>query len=404
MKINPLTFEPIRNVAESLTPNWVAFRRDLHQHPELSNREFRTAEKVAARLHDLGLQVQTKIAKTGVVALLEGAHPGPTVAMRADMDALPISETLDVPYKSENPGVKHACGHDVHSTVALGVAATLSRVRDELRGNVKFIFQPAEEDIPEGEEGGAGLMLKEHVLENPLVKAIFAFHVMPSIECGKVGYHDGAVWASNDFLEVTIHGRKTHGAYPHTGVDAIVVASHAVVALQTMVSRAVDTREPFLISFGIMQAGSQFNIIADEVRLVGMIRSLSPEVRAAAPGRVEAVLRGITVAFGARYSMKITPRSSVTMNHPDLIGLAIPVLREFLGDANVVLQKPHMGSEDFALFSERIPGLYLFLGVRNENKGITSMLHTPEFDVDESCIPLGVQAMSRIVLQYLANC
>ncbi len=402
MKIDDLCYS-IRNRAQGLGPSLVEIRRDLHSHPELSNREFRTSEKVAAHLKRLGLSLQTGIAKTGVVGLLAGNNPGPTVAIRADLDALPIQETLDVPYKSQTNGVKHACGHDVHTTVALGVAEVLSSLKTELPGRVKFIFQPAEEDIPAGEEGGAALMLKEGVLENPAVDAIFALHVMPVIDVGKAGYHEGAVWASNDFLEITIHGRKTHGAYPHTGVDAIVVASHVVIALQTLVSRTVDARDPFLISIGIMEAGSQFNIIADRVRLVGMIRSLNPEVRATAPDRIEAVIRGITQGFGATYTMKVTPRSPVTLNAPGLVTMSVPVLRDALGEGNVLLQKPHMGSEDFALFAEKAPGFYFFLGVRNESKGISAMLHTPEFDVDEASIPLGVELMSRLVIRYLAG-
>jgi amidohydrolase len=393
----------IRTRSQAIIGELIEIRRDLHCYPELSNREFRTSEKVAAFLRELGIPIQTGVAKTGVVALLEGMHPGPTVAVRADMDALPIQEILDVPYRSRNEGVKHGCGHDVHTTVVLGVAKTLWTLKEYLRGRVKFVFQPAEEDIPAGEEGGAALMLKEKVFENPTVDAIFAFHVMPAINVGKFGYHDGAVWASNDFLEITIHGRKSHGAYPQTGVDAVVVASHAVIALETMVSRAVDPREPFLISIGIMQGGTQFNIMADEVRLVGMVRCLNPDIRAAAPGRIEAIVRGVTQAFGATYTLRLTPRSPVTMNAPELVRMSLPVLQATFGTENVLLQKPHMGSEDFALFAERVPGFYFFLGVRNESKGIISMLHTPEFDVDESCIPLGVEAMSRLVTKYLSQ-
>jgi amidohydrolase len=393
----------IRTRSQAIIAELIEIRRDLHRHPELSNREFRTSEKVATFLRELGIPTQTGVAKTGVVALLEGMHPGPTVAVRADMDALPIQETLDVPYRSRNEGVKHGCGHDVHTTVALGVAKTLWTLEEYLHGRIKFIFQPAEEDIPAGEEGGAALMLKEKVFENPTVDAIFALHVMPAIHVGKFGYHDGAVWASNDFLEITIHGRKTHGAYPHTGVDAIVVASHVVIALETMVSRAVDPREPFLISIGVMQGGTQFNIIADEVHLVGMVRCLNPDVRAAAPGRIEAVVRGVTQAFDASYTLRLTPRSPVTMNAPELVRMSLSVLQATFGTENVLLQKPHMGSEDFALFAERVPGFYFFLGVRNESKGIISMLHTPEFDVDESCISLGVEAMSLLVVEYLSQ-
>jgi amidohydrolase len=392
----------IEEKSRAIEPKLIELRRDLHRHPELSNREFRTAEKVAAFLTGLGLQVQTGIAKTGVVGLLEGSQPGPTVAIRADMDALPIQELNEVPYRSTNEGVKHACGHDVHTTVGLGVAEILSALRDRIRGQIKFIFQPAEEGAPPGEEGGASLMIKEGVLETPSVEAIFGLHVMPTIEVGSISYSAGPVWASNDTLELIISGRKTHAAYPHTGVDAITVASHALVALQTMVSRTVDAREPLIISIGVIEGGNQYNVLADQVRLVGIIRSLSPEIRASAPNRIEAVLRGVTQAFGASYTMNITPGAPVVMNDPKLVQKVVPVLEQVLGKDHVLIQKPQMGAEDFACFAEKIPGFYFFLGVRNEGRGITDMLHTPRFDVDEACLALGVNTMSQVMLQYLA--
>ena len=393
----------IKSRVKAIEPKLIEIRRDLHRHPELSNREFRTAEKVTDFLSSLGLQVQTGIAKTGVVALLEGVVPGPTLGIRADMDALPIQELNEVPYKSLNDGVKHACGHDVHTTIALGLAETLSRLRDQLHGNVKFIFQPAEEGPPTGERGGASLMLEEGVLNNPPLEAIFGLHVMPTLEVGKVGYHTGSVWASNDTLEIVIQGRKTHGAYPHTGVDPVPVAAHVLLALQTMVTRSVDVRDPLLISVGILEGGNQFNVIADRIRMVGIIRCLSPEVRKLAPQRIEQVLQGITQSFGASYALQIHPGAPVTVNHPDLVQRAVPLLEEILGKENVVLQKPQMGAEDFACFADRVPGLYLWLGVRNENEGITEMLHTPRFDVDEACISVGVEALSQMVIRYLSE-
>src|SRR5262245_3454172 len=366
----------IKSRVKEIEPKLIEIRRDLHRHPELSNREFRTAERVAGFLAGLGLQVHKGIAKTGVVAVLEGAVCGPTLGIRADMDALPIQELNEVLYKSVNDGVKHACGHDVHTSIGLGVAETLSGLRDLLHGSVKFIFQPAEEGPPSGETGGASLMLEEGVLTNPPLEAIFGFHVMPTLETGKIGYHTGAVWASNDTLEITIEGRKTHGAYPHTGVDPVPVAAHVLLALQTMVSRSVDVREPLLISVGTLEGGNQFNVIADRIRMVGIIRCLNPHVRAGAPQRIEEVLRGITQSFGASYSLRISPGAPVTLNHADLVQKAVPVLQEILGKENVVLQKPQMGAEDFACFAEKVPGLYLWLGIRNESQGITEMLHT----------------------------
>lgn len=389
--------------SKELEPKLVQIRRDLHQHPELSNQEFRTAEMVCSVLKSLGLQVQTGVAKTGVVALLEGAELGPTVGIRVDMDALPITELNEVPYKSTICGAKHACGHDVHTAIGLGVAEVLNGLRRELRGQIKFIFQPAEEGPPPGEKGGAYLMLEDGVLENPRIEAIFGLHVMPTIEVGQVGYHAGPVWASNDTIEIIIQGRKTHGAYPHTGVDAILVASHALMAIQTMVNRSNDVRDPLLISIGIIEGGNQFNVLADRVRLVGIIRTLSPEVRTSAPTKIRSVLEGVSQTFGASYTMSIRPGAPVTMNHPNLVQKSVPVLRELFGTDNVLLQRPQMGAEDFACFAEKVPGFYFWLGVRNEGKGITEMLHTPRFDVDEACLPLGVNAMSQLVLRYLAD-
>ena len=393
----------IQHLAAALQPKLVEIRRDLHQHPELSNREFRTAGIVAEHLKGLGLSVQTGVAHTGVVGLLEGNRPGPTIAVRADMDALPIQELNAVPYRSKHDGVKHACGHDVHTTVGLGVAEVLSQIRTTLPGSVKFIFQPAEEGAPAGETGGAYLMLDEGVLDNPSVESILGLHVMPTLDAGMLGYHAGPVWASNDAIELVIHGRKTHGAYPHTGVDAILVASHVLQALQTLVNRSVDVRDPLLISFGVIQGGNQFNVIADEVRLLGMMRCLNPEIRRTAPARIEELVRGITGSFGASHSLSIKPGAPVTMNHPEMVKRAVPVLEAAVGKENVLLQKPQMGAEDFACYAERVPGFYFMLGVRNESRGITEMLHTPQFDVDEACLSVGVQAMCGLVLECLRS-
>jgi amidohydrolase len=398
-----MTHSNVRNIATALQPKLVEIRRDLHQHPELSNREFRTAGIVAEYLRRLGLSVQTGVAHTGVVGLLQGNRPGPTVAVRADMDALPIQELNAVPYRSKHEGVKHACGHDVHTTIGLGVAEVLSKIRATFPGSVKFIFQPAEEGAPTGETGGAYLMLDEGVLDNPPVESILGLHVMPTLDAGKLGYHVGPVWASNDAIEMAIHGQKTHGAYPHTGVDAILVASHVLQALQTLINRSVDVRDPLLISFGVIQGGNQFNVIADEVRLLGMMRCLNPEIRRTAPARIEALVRGITGSFGASHSLKISPGAPVTMNHPEMVKRAVPVLEAAVGEENVLLQKPQMGAEDFACYAERVPGFYFMLGVRNESLGITEMLHTTRFDVDETCLSVGVNAMSSLVLECLGS-
>lgn len=392
----------VSRLAESLRAELIACRRDLHQHPELSNREERTARIVAERLKKLGLEdIKTGVARHGVTALLRGGKPGPVVAVRADMDALPINETIDVPYKSRTAGVKHACGHDVHTTVALGVAEVLTRMRGEVRGTVKFIFQPAEEGPPAGEEGGAKLMIKEGVLDNPRPDAIFGLHVLPTVEVGKVSCNSGATMASSDKFVAHIRGKKVHGAYPHEGVDAVVVAAEAITALQTVRSRKVDATEPLVISVGMIAGGNRFNIIADDVRLEGTMRTLNEDVRKQAQNLMRATLQGVTMAHGAAFDLEFEENAAVTYNNPELVARTLPTMRRLLGSDNITERKPQMGAEDFAYYQQVIPGFFYFLGVGNKQKGITAMIHTPEFDVDEESIVIGVRVMSSVVLDYL---
>ncbi|HKG22143.1 MAG TPA: amidohydrolase [Blastocatellia bacterium] len=397
----PIRDQQIAQLAEGLKPQMVTQRRDFHMHPELSNREERTSRVVAERLRALGLDVKTGVGKHGVVALLKGARPGPVVAVRADMDALPIQENIDVPYKSQNPGVKHACGHDVHMTVGLGVAEVLSKMRDQIQGSIKFIFQPAEEGAPPGEEGGAALMIKEGALENPRPQAIFGLHVMPNIEVGSVGYNSGPAMASADRFVITVKGKKVHGAYPHDGIDAVVVAAECVSALQSIRSRRINTQEPLVLSVGIIQGGNRFNIIADEVKLEGTVRTLSEDVRKSAREMMRQTVAGVTSAYGATFDLQYVEGAAVTYNEPELVEESLPTLRRILGDAQVVAPKPQMGAEDFSYFQKVIPGFFYFLGVGNKAKGITAMIHTPEFDVDEESLVFGVRAMSNVLLDYL---
>jgi len=387
--------------AESLRASLVAQRRDFHMHPELSNREERTSRIVAERLRALGLEVTTGVGKYGVVAVLEGGRPGPIVAVRADMDALPIQETIDVPYKSVVPGVKHACGHDVHTTVELGVAELLVGMRDRIPGTVKFIFQPAEEGPPEGEEGGARLMIKEHALESPHPAAIFGLHVMADLEVGTIGYNSGPAMASSDKFILTIHGKKAHGAFPQGGVDAVVVAAECVSALQTVRSRRTDTMEPLVVTVGSIHGGNRFNIIADEVRLEGTVRTLSESVRADVQRLMRETLTGITSAYGATFDLKFDENAAVTYNEPALVAETVPQMRRTLGDANVLARPPRMVAEDFSYYEQVVPGFFFFLGVGNKAKGITAMVHTAEFDVDEESLVIGVKLMSNVVLDYL---
>jgi amidohydrolase len=392
----------IAQAAETLRPQLVAQRRDFHMHPELSNREERTSRIVAERLRVLGLEdIKTGVGKYGVTALLKGTKPGPVVAVRADMDALPIQEVNDVPYKSLVAGVKHACGHDAHTTIELGVAEILSKMRDEIHGTIKFIFQPAEEGPPLGEEGGAPLMIKEGALENPRPSAIFGLHVMPVVEVGQIAYNSGPAMASSDHFVITVHGKKVHGAYPHDGIDAVVVAAECVMALQTIRSRRIDTTEPLVITVGIIQGGNRFNIVADEVKLEGTVRTLNEDVRKKAQGLMRETLDGITKAYGATYDMNYVEGAAVTYNEPSLVEETLPTIRRLIGEKNLISPKPQMGAEDFSYYQKVVPGFYYFLGVGNRAKGITAQVHTPDFDLDEDSLVIGVKVMSNVLLDYL---
>ncbi|HEV3468856.1 MAG TPA: amidohydrolase [Pyrinomonadaceae bacterium] len=388
--------------AEALRERLVAQRRDFHMHPELSNREERTARVVAERLKALGLtDIKTGVARHGVTALLVGSRPGPVVAVRADMDALPIEETIDVPYKSRNPGVKHACGHDVHTTVELGVAEVLSKMREEVRGTVKFIFQPAEEGPPAGEEGGARLMIKEGTLENPRPRAIFGLHTEPNLQAGQIGYHTGPAMASSDRFTITVRGKSSHGAQPHNGVDAIVVAAECVAAIQNIRSRRIDPLEPIVISVGQIHGGNRFNIIAPEVRMEGTMRTLSEAVRARAQALMRETVRNVTAAYGATSEVEFEENAAVTYNDPALVEQMLPTIRRVVGEKNALAIKPFMPAEDFAYYQKVVPGFYYFLGVGNRERGITAGWHTPEFDVDEESLVVGVKVMSNMLLDYL---
>jgi amidohydrolase len=392
----------IAREAERLRGQLVAQRRDFHMHPELSNREERTSRVVAERLRALGLtDVKTGVGKYGVTALLVGAKPGPVVAVRADMDALPIQEVNDVPYKSQTPGVKHACGHDVHTTVELGVAEVLSGMKEEVHGTVKFIFQPAEEGAPAGEEGGAKLLIKEGALDNPRPQAIFGLHTEPNLQAGQIGYHTGPAMASSDTFAVTISGKAAHGAQPQNGVDAVVVASQCVLALQNIRSRRIDPLEPLVITVGTIQGGTRFNVIAGEVKMTGTMRTFNEQVREHAIAMMRETLQNITAAYGATYELNIGDGNPVTYNEPSLVEETLPTIRRVVGDGNALVLKPFMPAEDFSNYQRIVPGFYYFLGVGNRAKGITAGWHTADFDVDEESLVVGVKVMSNVLLDYL---
>ena len=392
----------ISEAAEALRAKLIEQRRDFHMHPELSNREERTSRIVAERLRALGLDdVKTGIGKYGVVALLKGSKPGPVVAVRADMDALPIQETIDVPYKSLVPGVKHACGHDVHTTVELGVAEVLTKMRDQISGSIKFIFQPAEEGAPQGEEGGASLMIKEGALENPRPSAIFGLHTMPSIEAGQIAYHSGPAMASSDRFTITIRGKGSHGAQPQLGVDAVTIAAEAVTAIQTIRSRRIDPLEPLVITIGTIKGGERYNIVAGEVKMEGTMRTFNEEVRSRVQDMMRQSLAGVTSAHGANFDLVFDSPNPVTYNDPRLVEETLPTIRRLVGDANVIAPKPFMPSEDFSYYQRVIPGFFYYLGVGNKAKGITAAWHTAQFDVDEESINVGVRVMTNVLLDYL---
>ncbi|MFQ5877193.1 MAG: M20 family metallopeptidase [Acidobacteriota bacterium] len=397
----PLDAE-IERAAEAMAPDLVETRRDLHAHPELGNRESRTGGMIARRLRDLGLEVRHPIARTGVLGILEGSRPRPVVAVRADLDALPIQERNDVEYRSRNPGVMHACGHDAHTTIVLGTARVLAGLRDRLPGTVVFIFQPAEEGPPEGEDGGAPLMIREGALDRPAVEAIFGLHVDPSLDAGQVGWSAGPIFASSDHFVIEVAGRKTHGAYPHTGLDPIPVAAEIVQALQLIVSRQLDARRPKVLTIGSFHGGNRFNIVAGRVTMEGTIRTLDPAVRAGLKERMARTVDGVAGAHGAGATLRFVGEGiAPTLNDATLARASVPSLERVFGRDSVLEVEPQMGAEDFSAFAERVPGLYIKLGVRNRARGISAMIHTPDFDLDESTLPLGVRAMSTLVLDYL---
>jgi len=410
-KPNRLQQEIDRRAAQVL-PKVVAWRRDLHQHPELGNREVRTAEVIARQLQALGLEVETGVAHTGVVGLLRGGRPGPVVALRADMDALPVTEGTDLPFKSlaratyggEEVGVMHACGHDLHMAILMGVAEVLAGMRAELPGSVKLIFQPAEEGPPAGEEGGAVLMIKEGVLENPKVDAIFGLHVFASYELGTVAYRPGGIMAAADALEITVHGRQTHGARPWSGVDPIVVSSQIVLGLQTIVSRQTAiTKAPAIVTIGRIRGGNRGNIIPDTVTLVGTIRTFDAAMQKDIHERVERTAVGIAQSAGATAEVRIEAQTPVTFNDPALTARMEPTLRRVAGDSLQPNAEVTTTAEDFAFYQQKVPGIYFFVGVTPPGTDLSTVAfnHSPRFLADEGALLVGLRALGNLAVDYL---
>ncbi len=391
----------------------VAWRRDLHQHPELGNREFRTAGIVADHLRALGLdEVRTGVAHTGVVGLLKGALPGPVVALRADMDGLPVTEEVDVPFVSkargqwngEEVGVMHACGHDCHVAILMGVAQVLAGLRGQLRGSVKFIFQPAEEMPPEGEDGGAKMMVAEGALERPTPNAIFGLHVTSRLPTGVVGYRPGPTMASSDKLKITVHGRQTHGAAPWMGVDPIVTAAQVILGLQTVVSRTIDlTEEPAVVTIGAIRGGVRENIIPDSVEMRGTIRTFNEQMRDDIHERVTNLAEFVSRGSRAGCKVCIDKNYPVTINDPVLTEAMVPTLKRVAGEQGLLLVPKVTGSEDFSFFQRVVPGLFVFLGVTpaGTDPKKAAPNHSPRFFADDSGLLLGVRTLAHLACDFL---
>jgi amidohydrolase len=400
--------------AAALEAKVIGWRRDFHRHPELSNREIRTSGVVAEHLSALGLEVQTGVAHTGVVALLDSGRPGPVIALRADMDALPVAEQVDLPFASkerttfngQEVGVMHACGHDCHVAMLMGVAELLAGMKTQLQGRIKFIFQPAEEGPPAGEEGGAALMIKQGVLENPKPDVIFGLHVFAGVEAGTIAYRPGPAMASSDRIRITVNGRQTHGALPWRGVDPIVISSQIVLGLQTIVSRQVDvTLEPAVVSIGAIKGGVRDNIIPDVVEMLGTVRTFNEEMRADIHDRVRKTVELIAQSAGAYAQVYFDNAYPVTVNDIPLTERMVPTLERVAGKDKVFIGQKITGCEDFSYYQQKVPGFFYFIGItpRGVDRKESAPNHSPRFFVDESALLLGVRSLSHLALDYMAS-
>ncbi len=393
---------------ERVADEIIAYRHDIHRHPELSNRELRTAGLVADHLRSLGMEVHTGIAHTGVVGILRGDPSGPVVAVRADMDALPVREASGLPFASTLKGeylgrevwVSHACGHDVHVAIQMGVAAVLASMMDELSGTVMFIFQPAEEGAPPGEEGGAELMLKEGVFELLRPDAIFGLHTAGLLDLGQIRYTPGPAYAAADRWYVTLRGQQAHGASPHESVDPTVMAAEAVLALQSIRARNMDPMEPGVVSVGIMRGGERSNIIPMEMYLEGTARTYSEEARRLVERRMGEIFAGVAAAHGGTADFTYDRGVPVTINDPDLTRRMVPSLERVVGAENVRERDPMTAAEDFSFFANEVPAFYFNLGTQHPDHP-SGGHHTPTFRADDRAIPIGIRAMTTVVLDFL---
>ncbi|QHL88842.1 amidohydrolase [Nibribacter ruber] len=404
----------IDRLADKIEPKVIQWRRDFHQNPELGNLEFKTAEKIAKHLKSLGLEVQTGVAKTGVVGILKGGQPGPVVALRADMDALPVTERNSLPfaskvkttYNNQQVGVMHACGHDTHIAMLMGAAEILTQNKKDIAGTIKFIFQPAEEGVPLGEEGGAKLMVKEGVLTNPKVDAIFGVHINSATEVGTLKYKPQGTMASSDNFKIKIKGRQAHGAYPWASIDPIVVSAQIINGIQTIVSRQMEiTQDAAVITVGAIHGGVRSNIIPEEVEMIGTIRALNTDMQKELHTRLKRTAELIAASAGATATVEITEQCPVTYNHELLTAHMLPSLELAAGKENVKLTKAVTGAEDFAFFQQQVPGVYLFVGgmPKGMDPNKIPAHHTPDFMIDESGMKLGMRTLAYMAVDYLNN-
>ncbi|HMQ00675.1 MAG TPA: amidohydrolase [Cyclobacteriaceae bacterium] len=411
-QVNPKLSTKLIKEAEQIEEKVIAWRRDFHQYPELSNREFKTAAKVAEHLQSLGIEVQTGVAHTGVVGILQGAKPGPVIALRADMDALPVTERNSLPFASkertvfngQETGVMHACGHDTHVAILMGVAEILSKNKSELRGTIKFIFQPAEEGSPAGEDGGADMMVREGVLDNPKADVIFGLHISSITPLGLLTYRPAGIMAASDWFSITVKGRQAHGSTPWMSVDPIVVSAQIITGLQTIISRQTElTKEAAVITVGRIQAGIRENIIPEEAFMAGTIRTLDDEMQDKIHEKIKLTAEKIAESAGATAEVKIDKRTPVTFNDPELTEKVVGSLRKAAGADKVVRINAITGAEDFAFYQKKIPGFFFFVGAMpaNQDPNTVPSHHTPDFMIDESAMLTGLKAMLHLTLDYM---
>lgn len=394
----------------SIEDKVIEWRRYFHEHPELSNREFETAKKIASHLESLGIDVQTGVAHTGVVGILKGNKPGKVIALRADMDALPVMERNDLPFKSnvtseylgKEVGVMHACGHDTHVAILMGVAEVMSKHKDKIKGTVKFIFQPAEEGPPPGEEGGAALMIKEGVLQNPDVDAIFGLHINSQTPVGMIRYKSGGTMAAAQRFQIDVKGKQSHGSQPWSGVDPILISAKIIDGLQTIISREMNlTNEAAVITVGKITSGVRNNIIPETAEIVGTIRTLDYDMQKQLNRRMKEMVKSIAEAYKGEATVDISDGTAITYNNPELTAQMIPTIEAVAGKENVVVAKAVTGAEDFSFYSEKVPGLFFFLGGMAPGTTESYPHHTPDFLIDDSGLLLGVKTLTQMSFDYL---